>query len=289
MIFDWIEKGKNKLFKKRKKILIKINDLNLKKQKKIVLSNPNLLIENQIKHPNTIPIIIINFNQLYYLKKLITFLKERNTQNIVIIDNKSTYLPLLHYYDQIKNDGDIEIIIQNKNLGHLAFWKNRTLFNQYAQGFFVITDADIVPNNQLQENYLKPMLDLLFKYNHKTKIGFALDIENLPDHYSQKEKVINWERKFWDKEIETNVYDADIDTTFALYWPKTDRLTKYVYESFFNGIRLGGDYTAQHGGWYLNHKELTDEEAYYLKTANNSNSWKIDHKGVLKGDFTNDY
>ena len=47
-----------------------------------------------------IPIIINNFNRLTYLKDLIFFLEKNGYVNIVVIDNASTYPPLLEYYKQ---------------------------------------------------------------------------------------------------------------------------------------------------------------------------------------------
>ena len=195
----------------------------------------------------------------------------------------------MNYYVEISNLPNITLEYQSENFGHLVFWKNRELFDKYSKGFFVLTDADIVPNIKLKNDYLKTMLNLLLKYNEFTKIGFALDIDDLPEYYSLKENVRKWEKKFWDLEIEPNVYSAEIDTTFALYWPSTDRIVQDLYPSFFSAIRLGGDFTAKHGGWYTNNNDLTDEQLFYIKTSNNSNSWKTDEVGVLKGDYTNDY
>ena len=45
-----------------------------------------------------IPIIINNFNRLDTLQKLIASLEIRGYRNIYIIDNLSTYPPLLDYY-----------------------------------------------------------------------------------------------------------------------------------------------------------------------------------------------
>ncbi len=270
----------------RKKAIERL-EKDLNSIKKTTILSPNELIKSQLENPDTIPVIIINFNQLEYLKDLIHFLEDKKTINIIIIDNNSTYLPLLKYYDEIADN--IVIHRQKDNLGHLVFWKNRELFHKYANGFFIVTDADIVPNTSLPTNYLKRMLDLLYKYKEITKIGFALKIDDIPNEYPLKDKVLNWEKKFWTTPLEKDVYQSDIDTTFALYWPGTDRFTEYLYPSFFNAIRLAGDYTAQHGGWYLKSNELTEEQKFYYKHANVSNSWKIDEKGNLIGDFKDSY
>ncbi|EKT3956848.1 glycosyltransferase family A protein [Flavobacterium psychrophilum] len=286
---NWIKKKLEKLKAKKRKPLVRKVIAVLEKVKNETLVNPSVFVQNQIDNPDKIPIIIINYNQLYYLKQLVDFLVKRDTKNIVIVDNLSTYPPLLAYYTEISKLPNVTIEFQLENLGHLVFWKNRALFNKYSKGFFVVTDADIVPNVKLQKDYLKSMLNLLFKYNEFTKIGFALAIDDLPDNYSLKENVLKWESKFWELEMAPNVYQAEIDTTFALYWPATDRVVQDLYPSFFSAIRLAGDFTAKHGGWYTNNNNLTNEQLFYIKTANNSNSWKIDETGVLKGDFTNDY
>jgi hypothetical protein len=283
-MIDWL---KTKILKKKKKFLFFYIDLTQYFNKLIALKYPNKLIKSQLKDTSTIPIIIINFNQLFYLKQLISFLEQKKTKNIIIIDNNSSYPPLLDYYNEINNRVTIHRL--NENLGHLVLWKKRELFKKYTKGFFVLTDADIVPNSNLKEDYLNGLLKMLLKHKTKSKVGLALKIDDIPNTFILKENVINWETKFWISEIEKNVFDAEIDTTFALYWPKTDRLINYLYPSFFNALRVGGEYIATHGGWYIDHNNLTEEQKFYFKTANNSNSWKIDNEGNLDGDFKNDY
>jgi hypothetical protein len=283
-MIDWL---KTKILKKKKKFLFFYIDLTQYFNKLIALKYPNKLIKSQLKDTSTIPIIIINFNQLFYLKQLISFLEQKKTKNIIIIDNNSSYPPLLDYYNEINNRVTIHRL--NENLGHLVLWKKRELFKKYTKGFFVLTDADIVPNSNLKEDYLNGLLKMLLKHKTKSKVGLALKIDDIPNAFILKENVINWETKFWISEIEKNVFDAEIDTTFALYWPKTDRLINYLYPSFFNALRIGGEYIATHGGWYIDHNNLTEEQKFYFKTANNSNSWKIDNEGNLDGDFKNDY
>ena len=283
-MIDWL---KTKILKKKKKFLFFYIDLTQYFNKLMALKYPNKLIKSQLKDTSTIPIIIINFNQLFYLKQLISFLEQKKTKNIIIIDNNSSYPPLLDYYNEINNRVTIHRL--NENLGHLVLWKKRELFKKYTKGFFVLTDADIVPNSNLKEDYLNGLLKMLLKHKTKSKVGLALKIDDIPNTFILKENVINWETKFWISEIEKNVFDAEIDTTFALYWPKTDRLINYLYPSFFNALRVGGEYIATHGGWYIDHNNLTEEQKFYFKTANNSNSWKIDNEGNLDGDFKNDY
>lgn len=227
------------------------------------------LIKSQIRKPHSIPIIIINFNQLFYLKKLVDFLLKRKFENIIIVDNLSTYPPLLEYYKTLKG---VTIEYMDDNYGHEVFFENKELQKKYGQGFYVLTDADIVPNENLPTDFMKTMLNIITKKNNTiTKVGFALDVENIPDTNIVKDKVLNWEKQFWKIKVSDFVYDASIDTTFALY--------KYGYKydkrSFYNALRLAGCFTAQHGGWIIDHRNLTAEQRYYINTVNASHSWRV--------------
>ena len=233
------------------------------------------LVINQRQNPLSIPVVIINYNQLEYLKKLIDFLIARNFENIIIIDNASSYPPLLKYYEEVEKQVTIEKL--NTNYGHRVFYENDELFEKYGKGYYILTDADVVPNENLPENFMNQMIKLIDKYYKKiSKVGFALDLDSIPDEYPLKEKVINWEKQYWQKEIEKDVYFAPVDTTFALYTPNSRNRN---LKEFLQAIRIGGNFTALHGGWYVNPAKLTDEQLYYIKTAKVSSSWKLDESG----------
>lgn len=237
-----------------------------------LISLINRTVQKQKKNPLTIPVIIINYNRLADLKILVEFLLKRQHKNIVIVDNNSTYPPLLEYYKQVKDSVTIERM--EENYGHLVFWKNEKLYNKYSKGYHIITDADIIPNENLPKDYIKQLSDILDRNKDVTKVGFALKIDDIPDFFQHKSKVLEWEKKHWDNQVGNNLYRNELDTTFAIYPPH------YTYDllNFYHAIRVAGDFTAQHNGWYIDDKNLTEEEEYYFKTASDSNSWKIDIK-----------
>lgn len=239
----------------------------------------NKTVRIQKKDPLLIPIIIINYNRLSDLKILVNFLKGRNHKNIVIVDNNSTYSPLLEYYDTIKDEVTLEMMPEN--YGHLVFWKNQQLCKKYSRGYHIITDSDIIPNDNLPSNYLNKLIDVLDKHKQVSKVGFALRIDDIPDYYALKQTVLDWEMQFWENKIADDMYENSIDTTFALYPPyyKYKRL-----EFFYRGIRIAGDFTAQHRGWYIDPQNLSEEELFYFKSANNSSSWKLNDEGEFAGD-----
>lgn len=248
----------------------------------------NKLLLSQLQNPKSIPVIIINFNQLFYFKNLITDLTIRNFEKIIVIDNQSDYPPLLEYYRDLQLNSNIIIERMTRNYGHKVFFENEDLQQKYGQGYYILTDSDINFYKNMPVDFMRKLLRLLNKNHQKvTKIGLALNIDDIPDYYNQKKKVINWEGKFWRKPVMNNVYDAPIDTTFALYLPGFPR--KNNKNGFYRALRVGGEYTVKHGGWYQNSENPSDEHLYYLNSANNSYSWKTNEKGDIISDLKEKY
>ncbi|WBL23186.1 glycosyltransferase family 2 protein [Zunongwangia sp. HRR-M8] len=225
----------------------------------------------KIENPKTYPVVIISFNQFFYLKKLIDFLKKTKYENIVIIDNASTYPELLRYLEFLKKDKSVRIHRLNKNYGHLVFWKKKEFRMFYGQGYHVVTDPDIVPISSCPDDFLAIFKAKLDKHTEVSKVGFSLSLEDIPDANPLKIKILNWEKQFWHKKTQDGDYLAEIDTTFALYRPYDQKLEK----NFFTAIRTGYPLIARHGGWYIDAENLSVEQQYYFKTSNNSNTWKI--------------
>jgi hypothetical protein len=235
----------------------------------------NRTVKEQVLDFKKIPILIINFNQLKYLKKLIDFLVKNECKNIIIIDNNSTYLPLLNYYETINRF--VNIIKMKTNQGHRVFWKNKDLYELYGKGYYVITDSDIEPEMNCPKDFLLYFKKILDKNKNVTKVGFSLNISDIPESNKLKSKIIKWEKKFGDCQDENGNYVSVIDTTFALYRPINQFNINYFYEA----VRTKSPYIAKHGGWYINYENLSEEQDYYLKTANESSSWKVDNNGDI--------
>ncbi len=127
-----------------------------------------------------------------------------------------------------------------------------------------------MPINECPRNFIE-----LFKRNldsnyHLDKLGFGIKIDDLPDHFSLKSKVVEYEKRYWQKEVGSNMYEAKIDTTFALYKPLSN--LKYGEASTLIANRFGFPYLIRHLPWYTDSQNLSEEEIYYLKTSNNSSS-----------------
>ena len=234
------------------------------------------LVRIQEKDPKKIPVLIISFNQLFYLKKLIDFLLIKGYKNIVVVDNASTYSPLIEYLNSISSE--VRVMRLEKNYGHMVVWKKPELFEKYTRGFYVVTDADVVPSEECPTDFMEYFKQLLYTHKRITKVGFSLRRDAIPETHPFKQQVLDWEGKYWKNQTESGNYYADIDTTFALYRPKSFDWTNMP---FMNAVRTKEPYTAIHGGWIIDPANLSEEQEFYMKTANESSSWKLDHEGKL--------
>jgi hypothetical protein len=214
-----------------------------------------------------IPIIIISYNQLNYLKLLIEFLQISGYNNIVIIDNNSSYIPLLEYFEDIKKNVTIHKL--DDNFGHKVFWKFTKFQKLYAENYFVLTDPDIIPDKDCPKDFLFYFLKRLNENKFATKVGFSLVTSDIPDCNIDKKVIIEWEKQFQLNKNNDGDFIANIDTTFALYKP-----FRFISNNnFYKAIRTKHPYLARHGGWYIDQKSLTEEQKFYIETANSSSSW----------------
>lgn len=211
----------------------------------------------------SVPIIINNYNRLSFLKKLIEQLERMGYYNIYILDNKSTYPPLLEFY----NTCPYKIFYLKKNFGYLALWKSG-IYKIFKNRYFVYTDSDILPGEKCPNNFLDNFYKIMIKYN-ASKVGFALSINDIPTYYKLRFKVIEHEQKFWKNQINENIFLGDIDTTFALYRPNI----KGGCRALGKHIRVGGNYTAYHLPWYIDSENLDNEELFYTNSCIQSTHW----------------
>lgn len=93
-----------------------------------------------------------------------------------------------------------------------------------------------------------------------------MKIDDIPDTYPYKWDIIRYESFYWNKILEDKyvLYDAPIDTTFALYAPGK-RNAAYDNEGFTSGIRTGYPFVARHLPWYMNPDTMSKEHKLYFR------------------------
>ncbi|MGV8135501.1 MAG: hypothetical protein AB2L20_09825 [Mangrovibacterium sp.] len=228
-----------------------------------------ILFPSKIKDPKKIPIIINSYNRLTCLQRLISALEQRGYSNIWIIDNASTYPPLLKFYDHCP----YHVFRLKKNTGHLALWKT-PVYKKFINDFYAYTDSDVVPSDQCPDDFMSVFLDTLKQYKFAKKAGFSLRIDNLPDHFEKKKEVMEWEKQYFEKRVSSLLYRAPIDTTFALYRPRA----KGGSNAYIPMYRTASPYEAEHIPWYADSKNLTPEDLYYIKSSSTSTMWTVLNK-----------
>ncbi len=215
-----------------------------------------LLIPSKYKDLHSIPVIINNYNRVKHLKSLINWLENNGFTNIYVIDNSSTYPPLIKYYN---DEFRYKIFRLDQNMGHLAIWQT-DIYKEFINDFYIYTDPDVIPVEECPGDFINYFMKLLRKYPKVCKVGFSLKIDDLPECYSKREEVINWELQNYQNEIEPEIFLSSIDTTFALYRPREKGDWR------IKALRTGFPYQARHLPWYEDDSRLSEEDLYYINS-----------------------
>lgn len=200
-----------------------------------------------------VPTIIISRDMLSDLRRLIDWLERAGHENIILLDNASSYPPLLEYL----HDSPHRVVRLSRNLGHEAPWKSG-LVASLGSVPYIITDPDILPDEKCPYDAAEHFQELLLGFPTFDQAGFGLHIDDLPIRYPHREAVVQWERPFWEVQIAPGVFAAHIDTTFALYRPETSyKVTE--------ALRTGLPYLARHLPWYRDPRTPDSETRYYFQ------------------------
>jgi len=193
------------------------------------------------------PLVAINNrNRLTTTKAMVEYLECIPNAAPVIVDNDSTYPPLLEWYEHCP----VPVIRARKNLGPHAPWM--LCSESMSGGDYVVTDSDLdllgVPIDLLEV-----LASGLLKYPDVIKAGLSLEIDDLPAEFDSTRLIQKWETRHWQTRLTTHWWDADVDTTFAMYRAGTD------WTDVKPAIRADRPYTARHIPWY---RIMDDEEKY---------------------------
>ncbi len=203
------------------------------------------------------PVFIPVRDRLTPLRALLAWLERCGGFEIWLIDNASTYPPLLEFLDSTEH----RVVRLERNLGHRSPFLSGVVQRESHGRYFVISDPDVVPDDGCPLDAIGHFRKLLDRHPDIDKVGFGLRIDDVPDSYPLADEVRAWESRFWADEIEPGVYRADIDTTFALYRPLERRHRED------RSLRTGSPYLARHTPWYVSPEDITDEDRWYRDHA----------------------
>lgn len=217
------------------------------------------------------PILIICRDRLDPLQQLLGWLDSAGYERPILIDNGSTYPPLVEF---LADCSALEVLRLEENLGHLAPWRSEVVQASFGSiGPAVVTDCDVVPDSNCPDDAVERLAEVLLRHADVDKVGLGLRIDDLPDSYGLKDEVIAWETKFWETEVAPGVFDAEVDTTFALY------RTLNKPHATVRALRTGAPYVARHLSWYSDSSNPSKEQTYYREHSDGETShWE---SGVL--------
>jgi hypothetical protein len=191
-------------------------------------------------------------------------LERTGADRICLVDNASSYPPLLEYYERCPH----LVVRLTENLGQLAPWRSNTI-NVHALGEpYVVTDPDVVPDEGCPSDALDHFRRILDGFPAINKVGFGLRIDDLPRRYRLRRQVQAWESQFWLDPVSPGLFRAPIDTTFALY-------REHTPATMGPALRTGWPYVARHLPWYADSDRPDEEERYYTTHARHDvTSWQ---------------
>lgn len=186
-----------------------------------------------------------------------------NVGPIILIDNDSAWPPMVEYLKNTK----LEVVRVGQNGGHRALWS----FNIHPQlrneGPFVVTDPDVIPDEDCPPDVLIYLTSLLDRFPEIGKAGLGLRIDDLPQDSASAQDIRDWESQFWETEREPGIFVADIDTTFAVYRAGAG-------PDHGPAVRTGAPYLARHLPWYTDPGDPGAEEMFYTARARrDSTNW----------------
>lgn len=200
---------------------------------------------------NSIPVYINNRNRLTSTRALVEYLEAVPGARPIIVDNGSTYRPLLEWYRHCPAE-----IVRTRNYGPRGPWLILHPLMRMA-AYFVVTDSDL-DLSSVPLDVLEVLRDGLDRYPDRVKAGLSLETCDLPQHCDSTAIVQAWERKFWISRLDARWWDAWVDTTFALY------RTGGNFPGIRPALRADRPYTARHLPWY---RIESEEERYYEQHA----------------------
>lgn len=210
------------------------------------------------------PVFVICHDRLSPVLDLVRWLEVAGCEEIHLVDNGSTYGPLLDYLEKSPHS-----VTHLANLGEMSPWQ-AGLVERYASGRrYVVTDFDVVPESTCPLDAIDYLGSLLDRYEPVVKAGLGLRIDDLPP-IPRSEHIRAWEEQFWRRVIRPGVHAAAIDTTFALYREDTPFSPNPA-------VRTGAPYVARHLPWYEDPVAEDEERRYYRLHADSKvTNWIFD-------------
>ncbi len=222
-------------------------------------------------------IFIMNWNWLEWTKKQAEFFTNCG-HTVIIVDNCSTYPPLLEWYKtcpyKVISTNGVELSTYNRFIWEMNLPDIHTSDNYYA-----VTDSDLGFEG-IPKDFCEALVSDIERSEGILKSGLSIRIEDLPvNEYANRYREA--EKNNWSHQDAHGFYGIPVDTTFAVYskdrcknldsmWrPSGDPVPESFLDNsyFYRSHRSPEPYTVQHLPWYMDIDNLTQEQQYHLKVT----------------------
>lgn len=202
------------------------------------------------------PVLLISYETLRWLRDMVSDLLRLRFTNIHIVDNASTYPPLLDWFQQLP--AGVVLHRLEANVGKYAPWKSGLTRQLTAPGgYYVVSDPDL-DLSTLPDTTLEHMVSVFDEHPGTTKVGTAIRLDDVPkDSICGSYPERYGKDLFWSKTIGEDLYRGNIATTFAVY-----RVSNQSPSSSRRDVRCAGPYTVRHLPWYLRESDIGEEERH---------------------------
>lgn len=219
-----------------------------------------------------VPCFLIARDRFTCLKNMVEYLIQIPELRVVILDNNSSYAPLLDWY----KTAPCEVEMLTANYGNFVLWSSTTAVPDHEKpNFFekydcvgkqyILSDCDLDLSGVPRETLLPVLQEGLRRYPNMAKCGLSLRIDDLPNTELAREAK-KWEGNNWTL-IDDIYIKAAVDTTFCLCSGIGEQ------NDFDKCLRVNKPYEARHISWYYGPDNPPPmDEQHYLKNISKSHN-----------------
>ncbi len=217
---------------------------------------------------------VTNFNNLENgFRDMVTWFLNHGVRPTVL-DNASSYPPLLKFYEKMKSDIDLVPVGFNGNTW--VFWQHGFNTEENCKEHYITTDGDCPPDVDCPDDLIERMICVLDELTRAIKVSPGIRIDNIPDCYSRKADAISCQSSVaqspdWGLSQSTaievagvKIHRAITDTTMTMWragYRGEGRLSTNDWQT--EQYRMEAPYLVKHVPWYANSSVTTPEQAFY--------------------------
>lgn len=196
---------------------------------------------------------LLMFQQFRWLEMMLPDVKRLGLEP-VIVDNNSTHEETVEWLKK----QTCEVRQVGFNCGNHGFW-DRDYPELTGRVPYVMTDSDLDLSN-VPDDAVAKLQDVLLRHTDVPKVGLSLSLASLSE--DKHDLVHTWEDRYWVNLREPGVWEAPVDTTFAMYDPTRRHM---LVDNFYTALRLDKPYTAIHIPWSYNFDEASPDVKAYIR------------------------